>query len=156
MNSLAVTTAPSPENWSALMEEYLDILVRQVMASIETDVEIVGSGWDPRAQVAAWLEVKGRPERRLYVAMPYASGVRLSALVTGLTAEQIQSDPSLVQDLVGEITNIMAGHLWPALEGATGIGLPKEGLPPGAGGVVRRYMVGGDSLMLAGLDTTGA
>ncbi len=156
MNSLAVTTAPRPENWSALMEEYLDILVRQVMASIETDVDVVGSGWDPRAQVAAWLEVKGTPERRLYVAMPYASGVRLSALVTGLTAEHIQSDPSLVQDLVGEITNIMAGHLWPALEGATGIGLPKQGLPPGAGGVVRRYMVGGDSLLLAGLDTAGA
>ena len=156
MNSLAVTTAPRPENWSALMEEYLDILVRQVMTSIETDVEIVGSGWDPRAQVAAWLELKGTPERRLYVAMPYASGVRLSALVTGLTAEHIQSDPSLVQDLVGEITNIMAGHLWPALEGATGIGLPKEGLPPGAGGVVRRYLVGGDSLLLAGLDAAGA
>lgn len=138
------------------MEEYLDILVRQVMTSIETDVDVVGSGWDPRAQVAAWLEVKGTPERRLYVAMPYASGVRLSALVTGLTAEHIQSDPSLVQDLVGEITNIMAGHLWPALEGATGIGLAKQGLPPGAGGVVRRCMVGGDSLLLAGLDTTGA
>ena len=156
MNSLAVTTAPRPENWSALMEEYLDILVRQVMTSIETDVEIVGSGWDPRAQVAAWLELKGTPERRLYVAMPYASGVHLSALVTGLTAEHIQSDPSLVQDLVGEITNIMAGHLWPALEGATGIGLPKEGLPPGAGGVVRRYLIAGDSLLLAGLDTAGA
>jgi G3E family GTPase len=81
---------------------------------------------------------------------------RLSALVTGLTAEHIQADPSLVQDLAGELTNIMAGHLWPALDGATGIGLPKQGLPPGAGGVVRRYMVGGDSLLLAGLDTTGA
>ncbi len=138
------------------MEEYLDILVRQVMASIDTDLEVLGSGWDPRAQVASWLEVKGTPERRLYVAMPYASGVRLSALVTGLTAEHIQADPTLVQDLAGEITNIMAGHLWPALDGATGIGLPKQGLPPGAGGVVRRYMVGGDSLLLAGLDTSGS
>jgi hypothetical protein len=137
------------------MEEYLDALVRQVMASIDTDLEVLGGGWDPRAQVASWLEVKGVPERRLYVAMPYASGLRLSALVTGLTPEQIQADPTLVQDLAGEITNIMAGHLWPALDGATGIGLPKQGLPPSAGGVVRRYMVGGDSLLLAGLDVSG-
>jgi hypothetical protein len=134
------------------MEAYLDLSIRQIMASIESEVEILGGGWDPRAQVASWVELKGAPARRLYIAMPYASGVRLSALVTGLSPDRIQADPSLVQDLAGEIANIVAGCLWPALDGAIGMGLPYQGLPPGAGGVVRRYLVGEDSLLIAGVD----
>ncbi len=135
------------------MEEFLDVLVRQVMASIECDVEVLGDGWDPQAEVGAWLALTGEPGRRLFVAMPRASADRLSSLVTGLTAAHVQADPSLAQDLAGEIANIMAGHLWPALPGATGLGLPQIGRPPGGTeSVVRRYQVGGDSLLVAGLD----
>lgn len=135
------------------MEELLDVLVRQVMASIECDVEVVGDGWDPRAEVSAWLNLTGEPNRRLFVAMPRASAERLSSLVTGLTAAHVHADPSLAQDLAGEVANIMAGHLWPALAGATGLGLPQAGRPVGGtDAVVRRYQVGGDSLLVAGLD----
>jgi hypothetical protein len=84
--------------------------------------------------------------------MPFASGLLLSALATGITADDVRADPTLVQDLAGEIANVLAGNLWPVVEGATGIGLPQTGLPPNPGGIMRRYRVGHDSLLLVGLD----
>ena len=138
------------------MEDYLDALIIQMMASIEVETEVLGDGWDSRAQVASWLQILGTTPRRLYVAMPYATGVPLASLATGMTADDIRADPSLVQDLAGEIANILAGNLWPGIEGATGIGLPHSGLPPNPGGILRRYRVGDENLLVVGLDSEQA
>jgi len=137
------------------MEHYLDVLIQQMMESISVDIELQGDGWDPRVQVASWLVIYGSVNRRIYVAMPFASGILLSALAVGMTADDVRADPTLVQDLAGEIANIIAGNLWPTLEGATGIGLPQNGLPPHPGGVIRRYRVGEESLLIVGLDVEG-
>ena len=139
-------------SWRCFLEAYLDELVAQVAAIIPLEAEVLGDGWDPRVQVAGWLELKGSPTRRLYVAMPFASGLALCSLAVGMTADDVRADPRLVEDLAGEIANIVGGNLWPLLPGCVGISLPQTGLPPNPGGLMRRYLIGGENLLVVGLD----
>ncbi len=136
-----------------MLDELLDVLVRQVLSTIEIEAEVLDER-DAPMDVQSWLAIHGAPARRLHVGMTRSAALKLSTLATGLTPEIILEDPTLFQDLVAEVANIMAGNLWPALEGATGIGLPNEGaLPPTSGARTRRvYMVDGVRALVASLD----
>jgi len=135
-------------------EELLDVLVRQVAASVDAEAEPVAGGEDSAVRTHAWVELLGTPHRRLVVGLTDASAVAVCGIVAGLDAATLRSDPSLVQDLANELANIMAGNLWPALEGATGIGLPRAGCPAVAGfhRTRRRYVFAGTAGLEASLD----
>jgi hypothetical protein len=135
-------------------DELLDVLVRQVAASVDTDAEPVDGPEDRTVRTHAWVDLLGTPHRRLGVGLSDASAVVVCGIVAGLSPDAVRSDPSLVQDLANELANIMAGNLWPALEGATGIGLPQSGVPPLAGfhRTHRRYVFAGTAGFEASLD----
>lgn len=134
--------------------ELLDALIAQVAGSIEVDAEPLGDGADPTITTSSWIAILGTPGRYLSVGLSKDSAQCLCTIVAGLEPGHIDEDPALVQDLANELANILAGNIWPALEGATGIGLPQIGMPPGDAveRTMRRYAVAGTPGLQAGLD----
>jgi hypothetical protein len=137
-----------------MTEGLLDVLVRQVLATIEVDVDAVEDSSVTRLDIHGSIPLHGQPRQRLHAGLTYATAEQLAALVTGMTPEILREDPTLFQDLTNEIVNIMAGNLWPSLEGATGIGLPVSGTPPQDARVRtwRRYTLDGTVGIIVGLD----
>jgi hypothetical protein len=132
----------------------LDVLVRQMLATIELDVDPIEESEATRLDVHGSIALHGKPRQRLHAGLTLATAERLAELVTGLTPALLRQDPTLFQDLANEIVNIMAGNLWPSLEGATGIGLPVSGPPPddARARTWRRYTLDGTVGIVVSLD----
>lgn len=131
-------------------DSLLDQLVMQFLSTLPLDTDGLWAWEAPEAPEADWpltasIDIPGTPAHRLEVGLTRAAAERLSGAITGLTPEDLRADPGLAQDLTNEVANVLAGNLWPALPGATGIGLPQAGadLRPAVRRVVRAYAIDG-------------
>jgi hypothetical protein len=125
-------------------EDTIDQLVSMLLSTVELDAV---PGPDPGTRtwpIAARVPIRGSSPLTLHVGLTPEAALRLSGLITGLTAHDLRADPSLQQDLAHEVANVLAGNIWPVLPGATGIGLPQGGpLPTCARGTARVYSIDG-------------
>lgn len=112
-----------------MTEALMDMLVSEMLIVLKV-VAVVLEEADCSPDIHSLIPIYGVPTRCLYVGTTQAAALKLLGPITGLTPDVILTDPALLQDVVAEVANILAGNLWPLLDGATGIGLPSGGDPP--------------------------
>lgn len=122
-------------------EDILDQLVLQLLASLELDAYVTADAEDADWPLSASIRIHGTADVDLEVRLTHDAAVRLSGLITGLTADDVRADPELSQDLANEIANVIAGNLRPVMPGSTSLGLPRPGHARGGAGVTRTYAI---------------
>ena len=99
----------------------------------------------PASGMAAEVRIEGTPSWVLRVEATELTVRAAAGQLTKLESGAIEAE--LLRDMIREMTNTIAGNLYPALDGAKGLGLPQAevsggvevarvGLSDGAGGAV--------------------
>ena len=140
-----------------MTESLIDQLVLQLLSTVSLETEGAPEASDAGWPLIGWVGIQGTPGYILEVGLTPAAAVHLSGLITGLTPDDLRADPGLCQDLANEIANVLAGNLWPVLDGATGIRLPQVGHPHevSVGRVARAFAIDESPGLMVALSEQG-